>query len=253
MDKPIPTVRVGGLNVAALGREETAELMLQLARERAGTGTPPAILTSANGQVLSAAARDAEFKAICEQAEVLSADGQPMVFASRLLANTPLPERVATTDLFHDVAKRAEREGLSFYLLGATREENASAVRRVRSLYPGLRIAGARHGYFDRSQEPSVADEIAKGRPDVLWVALGVPREQRFLIENRERLTGVGVAKTSGGLFNFLSGSRSRAPHWMQTAGLEWLYRACLEPRRLASRYAITNVHATYLLLRQTG
>jgi N-acetylglucosaminyldiphosphoundecaprenol N-acetyl-beta-D-mannosaminyltransferase len=72
-------------------------------------------------------------------------------------------------------------------------------------------------------------------------------------VRNRERLTGVGVIKTSGGLFDFLSGERSRAPAWMQAAGLEWLYRMLLEPRRLLVRYAVTNPHAAYLLLTRSG
>ena len=72
-------------------------------------------------------------------------------------------------------------------------------------------------------------------------------------MKNRERLTGIGVIKTSGGLFDFLSGERSRAPSWMQAAGFEWLYRMLLEPRRLFVRYAVTNPHAAYLLLTRSG
>ena len=85
--------------------------------------------------------------------------------------------------------------------------------------------------------------------PDYLWVALGVPYEQAFVAEFAPRLTKVGIIKTSGGLFNFLSGSRPRAPRWMQHAGLEWAWRIWLEPRRLFWRYLTTNPRALYLLL----
>ena len=91
--------------------------------------------------------------------------------------------------------------------------------------------------------------EINDSAPDILWVGMGVPREIAFSVQNRGKLTNVGIIKTSGGLFDFLSGNSSRAPSWMQSSGLEWLYRLSLEPRRLIRRYARTNLHAAYLLL----
>ena len=82
---------------------------------------------------------------------------------------------------------------------------------------------------------------------------MGVPREQEFVVRNRNRLTSIGVIKTSGGLFDFVSGVKPRAPEWMQRAGLEWLWRAGLEPRRLGMRYLRTNPSALYLLLTKSG
>jgi exopolysaccharide biosynthesis WecB/TagA/CpsF family protein len=81
---------------------------------------------------------------------------------------------------------------------------------------------------------------------------MGIPAEQAFSLRHRDALTGVGLIKTSGGLFDFLSGKNTRAPGWMQATGLEWLYRMMLEPRRLLGRYLRTNPHAIYLLLTQT-
>ena len=82
---------------------------------------------------------------------------------------------------------------------------------------------------------------------------MGVPREQAFAVRNRQALNEVGVIKTAGGLFDFLSGRRSRAPRWLQEVGLEWLYRTWLEPRRLAMRYLTTNPHALLIMLRRSG
>jgi N-acetylglucosaminyldiphosphoundecaprenol N-acetyl-beta-D-mannosaminyltransferase len=217
--------------------------------KRRGTGEPPLYITSANGQVVSMCATDPALRDLFLASPLIHADGMPLVFASRLRCRTALPERVATTDLFHDVARLAVARGASFYLLGGTSEVLRQTERNVRALYPDLAIAGARDGYFGPEEEPRVVAEIAAARPDVLWVAMGVPREQAFVVRNLARLTGVGVIKTSGGLFDFLSGARSRAPAWMQAAGLEWLYRTWLEPRRLLVRYALTNPHAAYLLL----
>ena len=96
-------------------------------------------------------------------------------------------------------------------------------------------------------------DEINNLAPDYLWVALGVPSEQAFVAEFAPLLSNVGIIKTAGGLFNFLSGSRRRAPKWMQDAGLEWAWRIWLEPRRLFWRYLTTNPRALYLLLNQSS
>jgi exopolysaccharide biosynthesis WecB/TagA/CpsF family protein len=159
-----------------------------------------------------------------------------------------LPERVATTDLFHVVARKAEVTGRSFYMFGASEEENEAAVRRVQNMYPRLKIVGHSHGYLRGEALRAKVEEINALAPDFLWVALGVPSEQAFVEEYTPLLTNVGVIKTSGGLFNFLSGSRSRAPRWMQRVGLEWVWRTWLEPRRLFWRYMTTNPRAIYLL-----
>jgi len=174
------------------------------------------------------------------------------VTVSRLKSSTPLPERVATTDLFHVVARKAQAAGLSLYMFGADEAENATAVSNVRKLYPELRIIGRSHGYLRGDALRAKVDEINALAPDYLWISLGVPYEQAFVEEFTPLLFNVGVIKTSGGLFNFLSGSRVRAPGWMQQAGLEWAWRIWLEPRRLFWRYLTTNPRALYLLLNRS-
>lgn len=249
----VPSVTVGGLPIAVVDRARSAALMVEQALARRGSGGPPLYSTSANGQVLSLCAGNPRLRALFLASPLIHADGMPLVFASRWRCPVALPERVATTDLFHDVAEAAIRRGASFYMLGGTPEALAKAVANVRRLYPALALVGARHGYFAPEEEDSVVAAIEAARPDILWVAMGVPREQEFAVRNLERLTRVGVVKTAGGLFDFLAGERSRAPAWMQKAGLEWLYRMLLEPRRLFVRYALTNPHAAYLLLTRSG
>ena len=145
----------------------------------------------------------------------------------------------------------APKEGLTFYIFGATEQENARAVQRARTLYPGLKIIGRSQGYLTDRELDRKIEEINELAPDILWVALGVPREQEFCRRHAEKMPNVGMIKTSGGLLNFLSGTRRRAPRWMQQIGLEWLYRVVYqEPHRLFWRYAVTNPHALYLILR---
>jgi N-acetylglucosaminyldiphosphoundecaprenol N-acetyl-beta-D-mannosaminyltransferase len=248
----VPVEMIGGLPIAVIDRAQSAQLMIDIAAARRNSNQPPLVFTSANGQVLSMCAQDSHIRKMFMDADVVHADGMPMVFASRWLCRKPLPERAATTDLFHDVAKLAEKRGTTFYLLGATDAVVDLAVRRTLSLYPGLRISGHRNGYFSRDQEPKIIADINAARPDILWVGMGTPREQSFAMRNRRHLKGVGIIKTAGGLFDFLSGRIRRAPNWMQAAGLEWAHRTFLEPQRLARRYMMTNPHALFLLLTQT-
>jgi N-acetylglucosaminyldiphosphoundecaprenol N-acetyl-beta-D-mannosaminyltransferase len=246
----VPTISVGGLPIAIIDRSQSARMMIDLALARRRSHVPPAVITSANGQVVSMCARDPTIRALFLDADLIHADGMPLVFASRLRSRAALPERVATTDLFHDVARAAEAAGATFYLLGGTRDAIKAAVANVRELYPRLAIAGYRHGYSRRDgDEAQVITDINAAQPDILWIGMGSPLELAFALRNRQQLTHVGLVKTSGGLFDFLSGRNGRAPAWMQSVGLEWLHRLALEPRRLLLRYLTTNPHALYVLL----
>ncbi len=248
-----PVATIGGLPIAVLDRARSAELMIEVALKRRGTAQRPLVFTSANGQVLSLCARQPRMRDLFLEADLIHADGMPMVFVSRLFHKTPLPERVATTDLFHDVARLAQQNGARMFLLGATNAVVNQAVHHVRTRYPDLNIVGHSGGYLRRQgDEERIIDTINRARPDILWLGLGAPAEQSFAIRHRDRLRGVGLIKTSGGLFDFLSGKNARAPGWMQNAGLEWAYRIYLEPRRLAGRYLMTNPHALFLLLTRT-
>ena len=248
-----PVVRLGGVDIVALSRRDWADAVVRTALFQRARGRLPYFFTSANGNMLSRYAASAEFRALVDQADAIDADGMPLVLASRWLTRTPVPERCATTDFFHDVAKEAAAHGVSFYMLGGTEAVNAAAATRTQAMNPTLRIAGRRNGYFDAAEEASVVAAINAAKPDILWVGLGVPHEHGFVVRNRAALTNVGAIKTCGGLFDFIAGTASRAPQWMQTLSLEWLYRLYLEPRRLFWRYATTNVHCMWLLATRTS
>lgn len=248
-----PSGRLGRLPIVRADIAQSAEGFVREALASRGRDRRPFVSTSANGQVLAMCGQDSDFLRLMLVADQIHADGMPMVLYSRLLSSTPLPERVATTDLVHAVAARAVQSGASFYFLGASEEVNARAVEAMQKAYPGLVFAGRRNGYFSPAEESAVVDAVNAARPDILWVGLGVPKEQEFVARNADRLTGVGLIKTSGGLFDFLSGKNSRAPGWMQAAGLEWAYRAWLEPRRLGMRYLTTNPLAIRELIRHSS
>jgi N-acetylglucosaminyldiphosphoundecaprenol N-acetyl-beta-D-mannosaminyltransferase len=247
----VPRITLGGLRLAVLDLEQTADFMVQMAFPHRRIGRP-LYCTSANGEVLARCSTEPMTDRLFRAADLINADGQPLVMVSRLKSRTPLPQRVATTDLFHAVARKAADAGLTFYMFGADEMENAAAVANVKKMHPKLRIVGHSHGYLRGDALRAKVDEINALVPDYLWVGLGIPYEQAFVEEFTPRLTNVGVIKTSGGLFNFLSGSRTRAPQWMQDIGLEWMWRIWLEPRRLFWRYLTTNPRALYLLFNRS-
>lgn len=246
-------ILVGGLPTACIGRDGLAQMMLLDCLEARGNPLrQPKLVFATNGHAIALAAQDEAFRFTFEQADIIHADGQACVFASRLLTATPIPERSATTDFIHDAAKTGAQHGLRFFLLGATEEANAQAAEKLRTLYPGLKIVGRHHGYFSEMDEEELCDEINLTQPDVIWVGLSVPREYEFAVRNKTRLRA-GWLVTCGGCFNFVTGAYQRAPQWMQALGLEWLFRLAKEPRRLFWRYAVTNPIAIYLLLTRTN
>ncbi len=128
----IPRITLGGLRLAVLDIEQTADFMIEMARPARRVGRP-LYLTSANGEVLARCSTEPLTERLFRAADLINADGQPLVTVSRLKSPTPLPERVATTDLFHAVARKAAAAGLTFYMLGASESENATAVANVRA------------------------------------------------------------------------------------------------------------------------
>jgi exopolysaccharide biosynthesis WecB/TagA/CpsF family protein len=245
-------VTVGGIRTACLTRDGLTRMMVHdCLTARDSRHHRPKLVFATNGHAIALAARDEVFRFTFSQADIIHADGQAAVFASRLLTRTPIPERSATTDFIHDAAKAGEQNGLRFFLLGATEEANAEAAETLRAQYPGLQIVGRHHGYFSEMDEDELCDEINLTQPDVIWVGLSVPREYEFSVRNRSRLNA-GWLVTCGGCFNFVTGAYARAPAWMQMLGLEWLHRLVREPRRLFWRYAVTNPLALFLLATRT-
>lgn len=202
-----------------------------------------------NVDVLVRMSRDAEYAALIRGCDLVSADGMPIVWASRLLG-TPLPGRVATPDLFDRILERADERGWRVYLLGARAEVVGRAAAVIAQRHPGLRIVGTRDGYWDESEEEALARAVRDAAPDVLFVATSSPKKERFLSRYKE-LMGVPFAMGVGGVFDIVAGETRRAPRILQRVGLEWLYRFGQEPRRMFRRYFIDDMHFFVLLARE--
>jgi len=250
-DRIYNEVVVGGIRTACIGREQMGRLMVGDCMAARGGRRKARLIFASNGHAVSMVRNDESFRENFTKADLIHADGQPVVIASRLLTDTPIPERSATTDFIHDASKKARDYNLRFFLFGSTEEVNAACAEKLRESYPGLKIVGRRHGYFSEDQEAAIVEEINAADADVVWVALGVPKEYEFCVRNREKIRA-GWLVTAGGCFNFVCGDYRRAPQWMQALSLEWLYRVWREPKRLWKRYAITNPIAAFTLLTRT-
>jgi N-acetylglucosaminyldiphosphoundecaprenol N-acetyl-beta-D-mannosaminyltransferase len=205
-------------------------------------------LCTVNVAILMMMRSNERLRRFTENAALIVADGKPIVWASRLLSRS-LPERVTGVDLIDALAARAEQEGLGIYFLGANSKIIETAAAGLQAKYPRLKICGVADGYFSLDQAGERVKAIRESGAHILFVGMGVPRQEVFLEENWSEL-GVNLAIGVGGSFDVLSGLRRRAPHWVQEVGLEWLYRLLQEPRRLWKRYLVTNSQFVFELLR---
>lgn len=182
------------------------------------------------------------------ESDLISIDGMGVVWGCRLVG-IPARERVAGADLMIEVLKICEREGFRPYFLGAKPEVLDRFIARIRQLHPGLDIAGWRDGYFTSCQQAQIAEQIREAQPDCLFVAISSPIKENFIHSWRDRM-GVPFLMGVGGTIDVVAGHVSRAPLWMQRAGLEWFYRLLQEPRRMWRRYLFSNAEYALLLAR---
>jgi N-acetylglucosaminyldiphosphoundecaprenol N-acetyl-beta-D-mannosaminyltransferase len=175
---------------------------------------------------------------------LINADGQPIVWASRLLGRA-LKERVTGIDLFGALIDRCGERGFRPYLLGA-RQEVVDKVAAL--LQPKVKLAGWRNGYWD--DDAAVVAQIRQAKPDLLFVAMSSPKKELFLKRWKDQLQ-VPFVMGVGGTFDVVAGLVSRAPKWMQAGGLEWLYRLGQEPRRMWRRYLVEDMPFFWLLIKE--
>lgn len=193
--------------------------------------------------------RDPLLRSSLLECGVVLADGQSVVWASRLLRR-PLPERVTGIDLFESLLSLANDNGYGVYFLGATQQVMDDMLAEVGRRWPNVRIAGARNGYFTQDADAAVAAEIRASGAEMLFLGMSSPRKEKFLGQYATSVN-VPVMHGVGGSFDILAGKTQRAPLAWQAAGLEWAYRLLQEPRRMFWRYFTTNNMFLAITLRE--
>lgn len=183
---------------------------------------------------------DPELDADVRSADIVSVDGAGILWAARLLG-IAVPERVTGIDLFQAILSLCAARGFRPYFLGAQAAVLDAAIARLKARHEAIVLAGKRDGYFRPDQEDAVVEAIRQSGADCLFIAMPTPLKERFIHRHRDRL-GVPFVMGVGGSFDVLAGKTSRAPGFVQAAGLEWAWRVMQEPRRLGPRYLRTNI-----------
>jgi N-acetylglucosaminyldiphosphoundecaprenol N-acetyl-beta-D-mannosaminyltransferase len=197
-------------------------------------------ICTVNLDFLVNARRDPATRAVLRHSELNLADGAPVVWLGRLLGSG-LPGRVAGSDLVPRLAASAATEGASIFFLGGEEGNATVAAERLAARYPGLVVAGVHEparAALDDIDDDDILARVAESGADILLVALGHPKQDKWIARNRDRLP-VSVAIGVGCTFDLIAGRRTRAPRWMRRTGLEWLFRLLHEPGRLGLRYVV--------------
>lgn len=195
------------------------------------------------------AQKDKTLKESIVNCDIINADGQGIVWASKLL-NMPLPERVSGIDLMEEIIKLAAKRKYKIFFLGAKEEIVAKVVKVYSNKFGEEIIAGYRNGYFFKNEEEIIAQQISDSNAQILFVAMSSPKKEIFL-NTYKNLIKTPFIMGVGGSFDVVSGFVKRAPKWMQKWGLEWLFRTLQEPKRMWKRYLFGNSTFIYLILKE--
>lgn len=225
----LQTVDILGVPFSTMTMDETIRYMMnELEKEHAHTFQ----VVTANPEIVMCAKKDPGFKETLLEADLITPDGIGVVKASAMLG-TPLKERVAGFDLMSDLmaALSKENKKVSIFLLGAKPHVVERAAKTLTERYMAVTIVGMQDGYFKQEQEEEIVARIQEAKPDLLLVALGFPRQENFIQNNKHRLN-TKVAVGVGGSLDVWAGEVKRAPKWIQAIHLEWFYRLCSNPTR---------------------
>ena len=235
----VPRIELHGAAFAAITERECVQTILEQLDARHGGW-----VITMNLDYLRRFVSEPTFADAAAHADLIVADGMPLIWASRL-QNTPLPERVTGSSLIWSLSDAAGKRGHSVFLLGGSGSSAQRTAERLRGAYPHFHLAGVHAPPFGFENRPSEVEmvrlAIEQAQPDIVFVALGAPKEEKIIellrtVVPRAWCIGVGIS------FSWVAGYLPRAPRWMQQAGLEWLHRLAYEPRRLMRRYLIDDL-----------
>ena len=202
-----------------------------------------------NAAKMVAMQTDLKLRQSVNSCDLINADGQSVVWASRILGR-PLKERVAGIDLMENLVELAYKKNYKIFFFGAKEEVVSRVVNNYKIKYSKDIIAGYRNGYFKKEDEVDIAKQISDSGADILFVAISSPTKENFLYDNKETLRGVNFIMGVGGSFDVVSGLVKRAPLWMQKIGMEWFYRFVQEPKRMWKRYLIGNIKFIWMVFK---
>lgn len=229
-----------GVLVDHVNMEEAVDkALLCMKSEQTGTVFTP------NSEIIMEAYQDPAFCKVLNAADLVIADGIGVVYASRIL-KAPLPERVAGYDLSCRLLEKAAQDGYRVYFFGGKPGVAEQAAQKLTEKYPSLVICGMQDGYFDEEKEKLILADINEKKPDILFVCLGAPKQEKWIDAHKESLSA-GLVLGVGGSLDVWAGTVNRAPLFYQKAGLEWLYRLLKQPSRFFRMMALPKFGLTVL------
>lgn len=223
------TIKILGIQIDNVTLEEAGEITKNLIENSHKTCE---LIVAPNVEFIMKAQKDAEFFHILNSAKLATPDSTGVEMAAKLQKN-PLKQRIPGQAYFRKVLEIGQKQGWTFYFLGGKENTAEKAIENVKKIYPMINIVGYHQGFFeDKSEEEDVIKEINLLKPNVLFVAMGAPTQEKWIYEHKHELQ-VDVAAGQGGTFDYEAGNIKRAPKWMQKCGIEWLWRLILQPTRI--------------------
>jgi N-acetylglucosaminyldiphosphoundecaprenol N-acetyl-beta-D-mannosaminyltransferase len=240
MERP-PSLEIFGCRVDRVTMDDVLDRCRAFVKE----GGPHYVVTADTSGIVIAQ-DDPEHKRIMNGADLVTPDSIGVVWASKKFG-APVPERVPGVDTMEAICKTAAAEGYRVYLFGAAPGVADTAAKNLTARFPGLNIAGTRNGYFTPADEPAILEAIRAARPDILFVAFGIPKQEKWIAAHLAE-TGAKLAMGVGGSFDAFAGTVKRAPKIAQRLHLEWLWRTLANPRKI--RKAMTLPRFAMMVLR---
>lgn len=240
-DRTMDKVDILGVKVDRVNVDEAAERIMAMLEERRAHS-----VYTPNSEILMLAYENAEFREILNKADLLTADGIGVVYASRIL-HDPIAERAAGFDIATEVVKRIAQSGHRLFLFGGREGVAEQAKAKLEEQYEFINIVGTQHGYFSPEEEPAIVDRINRSGAEIVFVCLGAPAQEKWIHRNLPNLRAK-VLMGIGGSLDVFAGNVERAPEIWCRLGLEWLYRLAKEPWRIKRMAALPKFALTVLL-----
>lgn len=222
------TIEILGVNIDNITAAEALKKAEALLNNDSGK---TAMIFTPNPEIVMAAYNDESFMKILNSADLCTADGIGVVYASKIL-KTPFPERVAGFDLTCALLDKISKTGDGVFLFGSKPGVAEKAAQNLKEMYNGLNIVGTHHGYFNENDELGIIEKINNSGAKLLLVCLGAPKQEKWIYQNREKLN-VNLCMGVGGAVDVFAGNVKRAPEFMIKMNLEWFYRLMKQPSRI--------------------
>jgi len=220
------SVRILGFRIDRVSMDSALACIENFIAERV-----PRYLVTADASMVVTAKEDPELAGIVDRADLVTPDGAGILWASRKL-RTPITDKVSGVDLVAQMVRLSAEKGYRIFFFGAGPGVAQEAADNLLKRYPGAHIVGTRDGYFKPDQEAEIVAQIKAAKPDMLFVAMGIPKQEKWITRYKDEI-GVPVSAGIGGSFDVYSGRVKRAPMFMQRNGLEWLHRLAANPKKI--------------------